>query len=252
MAKPDIRIFPTLEEASWAAATRFEDLARLADLAKRVFSAALSGGSTPRLLYRILGSPVLASRIHWENIHLFQADERCVMPDHPESNYRMIRQELLDNAQIPEENFHRIPAELQDREKACWEFADELARVLKPKHDEWPRLDLIFLGMGSDGHTASLFPGTTALSEHVLWVCPNYIEKYNKHRITMTFPVLKAAAEVIFLVSGGEKAEVLRKVLEGPPGQLPAQRVQPLNGRLSWFVDEPAARLLSTATRGDA
>jgi 6-phosphogluconolactonase len=234
---------------SWAAATRFEELARIKAREKRIFAAALSGGSTPRHLYEILGSPGFSSRVSWQNVHLFQVDERCVPPDHPGSNYRMIREALLENAPLPEANFHRLAGELPDREQACREYAGVMARVLSAvsRRGAWPRLDLIYLGMGPDGHTASLFPGTAALEEETAWVCPNYVEKLKMHRLTMTFRLLNAAANLVFLVAGADKAEVVRQVVEGSPGQFPAQRVHPVEGRLSWFLDEAAAHLLSPA-----
>ena len=250
MPKPKIRIFPDLEQLSWAAATRLEDLARLKAIEKKIFSVALSGGATPKRLYEILGSPIFAGRIRWQYVHLFQVDERCVPPDHPESNYRMIRRALLGSGSLPEGNFRRMGRDQRDLKQASREYAEELARVLQPKGGEWPRFDLVFLGMGPDGHTASLFPGTEALEEQVSWVVPNYVEKLKMHRLTLTFPVLNAAANAIFLVSGADKAELLRQVLEGPPGQFPAQKIQPANGRLSWFLDEAAAQLLSAETRG--
>jgi len=253
MPKPEIRIFPDLEHLSWAAATRFEQLARIKAVEKKLFSAALSGGSTPRRLYEILGSEVFAGRVRWQDVHLFQVDERCVPPDDPESNYRMVREALLATSPLPETNFHRLAGELADHEKACREYAEIMRSVLAPSPGAWPRLELVFLGMGPDGHTASLFPGSPALGEQKAWVCPNYLEKLGKIRLTMTFSVLNAAANVIFLVSGGDKAEVLRQVLEGPRGRFPAQGIDPQGaGRLSWFLDEAAARLLSRATRGDS
>jgi 6-phosphogluconolactonase len=163
----------------------------------------------------------------------------------------MIREALLDKADIPAENFHRMQAEQEDLDEAARDYAHELARVLQPQDGDWPRLDMVFLGMGPDGHTASLFPGTAALEEQTVWVRPNHVERLGLRRLTMTFPALNAAAHVIFMVAGADKAEALRKVLEGPPGQFPAQRVQPLNGSLSWFLDEAAARKLSPATRGE-
>jgi 6-phosphogluconolactonase len=184
----------------------------------------------------------------WQNIHLFQVDERCVPPDHSESNYRMLHETLLSAAPIPEANFHRMAAEQADLAQASREYAEQLDRVVRLRQGDFPRLDLIVLGMGADGHTASLFPDTAALEEKVAWVRPNYVEKLKMHRLTMTLPVLNAAAEVVFLISGAEKAEVLRQVLEGPPGNFPAQCIQPVNGRLTWFVDEAAARLLTGAT----
>jgi len=250
MVKQSIRIFPSLEEMSWAAACAFEDQARVKAMEKKTFSAALSGGLTPRLFYQILGSPALAGRIQWKNVQLFQVDERCVPPDHPDSNYRMIREALLDHADIPAANFHPMPVEQSDLEQAAREYAHELSRILQPYDGDTPRLDMVFLGMGPDGHTASLFPGTSALEEQTLWVLPNHVERLGMRRLTMTLPLLNAAAHVVFLVAGADKADALRRVLEGLPGQLPAQRIRPADGTLSWFLDEAAARKLGPAPGG--
>ncbi len=248
MSHPNIQVFENLDDLSAAAARRFEMLARQKVSPGHVFSVALSGGSTPRRLYQMLADPAL--HVPWDRVHLFQVDERCVPPDDPESNYRMIREALLSSAPIPKDNFHRIAAEREDRDEAARDYAAELGRTLQPKGGGWPCFDLIFLGMGADGHTASLFPSSAALLERKLWVCPNYSERLGKHRITLTFPVLNAAAEIIFLVSGDEKAETLRQVLEGPPGIFPAQGVKPHNGLLSWFVDKRSARLLGPSADG--
>ncbi len=250
MIKNQVRVFSGLEQMSWAAASAFEDLARLKLIEGKPLSTALSGGLTPRLLYQILASPALAGRIKWKNIQLFQVDERCVPPDHPDSNYRMIHEALLAGADIPAENFHRMQAEQADLEQAARDYALELARVLTPENGQRPRLDIVFLGMGPDGHTASLFPGTPALEEQSVWVRPNHVERLGMSRLTMTLPLLNAAAHVMFLVAGADKAETLRKVLEGPPGQLPAQLIQPPDGSLEWFLDEAAARKLSPIVRG--
>jgi 6-phosphogluconolactonase len=244
MPKPEVRIFPNLEELSLEAARRFEELANLHVAQKKLLSAALSGGSTPKRLYELLASP--GHRIPWNRVELFQVDERCVPPDHPESNYKMIREALLDHVQIPVSNFHRMAAEKPDRDEAARKYAQEMAQVLKPSKDDWPHLDLVFLGMGPDGHTASLFPCSEALDEHVLWVRPNFSARMGNFRLTLTLPVLNAASEVIFLISGADKAETLRDVIEGPSrhSQLPAQGVQPVHGRLNWYLDQAAARLL--------
>jgi 6-phosphogluconolactonase len=182
--------------------------------------------------------------VKWTNVHLFQVDERCVPPDDVQSNYRMIRHAMLETSPLPAENFHRMAAERPDRETAAREYAEELSRVLRPASGEWPRLDMVFLGMGPDGHTASLFPGSPALAERTEWVVPNFVAKLNSFRLTLTLPVLNAAAHVIFLIAGEDKAETLRQVLEGPDGQFPAQLINPSRGRLSWFLDKSAAKLL--------
>ncbi len=244
IVNPEIRIFDGLEPLSWAAATRLEEQARVKAIEKKPLTVALSGGSTPKLLFELLASPNFQGRIRWSNLHLFQVDERCVPPDDLQSNYRMIRQALLESVPLPEGNFHRMAAERPDRDQAAQEYGEEIAQVLHPAPEEWPRFDLILLGMGPDGHTASLFPGSQALQERRAWVTPNFAPKLNSFRLTLTLPVLNAAAHVIFLVAGGDKAETLQQVLEGPAGQFPAQLIQPANGKLSWFLDESAAHLL--------
>jgi 6-phosphogluconolactonase len=244
MTDPEICIFDGLEPLVGAAAARFEEQARVKAIERRLFAVALSGGSTPKPLYALLGSSTFAGRVRWSGVHLFQVDERCVAPDDPQSNYRMIREALLGSAPLPAENFHRMEAERVDRDAAARDYADDLARTLHPAPGECPRLDLIFLGMGADGHTASLFPGSAALAEHAAWVVPNFASALNSYRLTLTLPVLNAAAHVIFLVAGADKAETVRQVLEGPEGRFPAQFVQPASGRLSWFLDRGAAERL--------
>jgi 6-phosphogluconolactonase len=242
----EIKVFPTLEEMSLQAASRLARLANQRVAENKLFTVALSGGSTPRRLYEKLGAAPLADRIPWTRTHLFQVDERCVPPDHVESNYRMIRETLLSQGAVPESNFHRMAAELDDRDEAARQYAEEIGRVLRPKPNEWPRLDLVFLGMGSDGHTASLFPGSDALDVRILWVVPNYVEKFKAYRLTLTLPVLNAAASIIFLVAGADKAETVRQVLDasGEPDRFPAQRIRPANGQVSWYLEEAAAALL--------
>lgn len=243
-AKPEVKVFPNLEELSQAAARRFEELTNARARENKNFAAALSGGSTPARLYELLASPNRS--IPWARVQLFQVDERCVPPDHPESNYKMIRAALLQHISIPVSNFHRMAAENPDRDAASRQYAGEMEEVLHPGQGEWPRMDLVFLGMGTDGHTASLFPGSPALNEYELWVRPNYSDRLKSFRLTLTYPVLNAAAQVIFLVAGADKAETLRDVFDGArrtPG-FPAQGVQPVNGRLSWYLDQAAARLL--------
>jgi len=245
MSIPEIRVFEDREHLYWAAATRFEQLARVKAIEKKALSVALSGGSTPRPLYEILGSATFAGRVRWTNVQLFQVDERTVPPTDPQSNYRLIREAMLDSAPLPPENFHRMEAERPDREQAARDYTEELRRVVPLGAGGFPQLDLVFLGMGPDGHTASLFPGTPALMEHAAWVVANPVAQLNTWRLTLTLPVLNAAAHVIFIVAGEDKAERLREVLENPAAGLPAQKVQPVNGRVSWFLDQEAARCLS-------
>ncbi len=246
MSETKIQIFPDLEVLSRAAAVRFTELARERIQQGRIISAALSGGSTPKTFLEILASPEFSQRIPWESVHLFQVDERCVSPENLQSNYRMIHGSLLRPVPGAAENFHRMKAEHEDREGVSAEYAAEIAAVLAPREGRLPSFDLVFLGLGPDGHTASLFPYSSALAENSRLVCPNYVEKLQMHRLTLTYPVLNAAAEVVFLVSGSGKAEILRQVLEGPRDTkvLPAQGVRPTEGSVTWYLDRAAANLL--------
>ena len=251
MSETRVQTFPGLEELSRAAAARFTGLARERGQQGKVFSAALSGGTTPQKFLELLASPEFSQRVPWESVHLFQVDERCVPPDDLQSNYRMIRGSLLGPAPGAAANFHRMKAEQEDRDAASAEYAADMAKALAPAEGRAPRFDLIFLGLGPDGHTASLFPGSAALAESSKWVCPNYVEKLKTHRLTLTYPVLNAAREIVFLVSGSGKAEILRQVMEGPRNaeSYPAQGVQPAEGSVTWYVDGPASRLLNPRHR---
>lgn len=249
MAAADVRIFPALKELSESAAERISEIAEGAAAQGKNAAVALSGGGTPRALYELLSTGRFARRIPWDRLQIFQVDERAVPPDDAQSNYRMIRQALLDRVPEAAAHFHRIAAERQDLESAANEYAEEIRAELSPSRNGWPRFDLILLGMGDDGHTASLFPSTHALDEAGRVVVPNFVPRLGVSRVTLTFPVLNAAAEVIFLVAGAKKAPRLKDVIEGPPGSCPAQRVRPVSGRLSWYVDEAAAELLSGRQR---
>ena len=246
MSETKVKIFSGLEDLSRAAAVRFTELARERVQQGKVFTAALSGGSTPRTFLEILAGPEFSQRIQWESVHLFQVDERCVPPEHLQSNYRMIHGTLLRLVPSAADNFHRMKAELGDREAASAEYEEEIRSVLASPDELLPRFDLIFLGLGSDGHTASLFPGSAALAESSKWVCPNYVEKLQMHRLTLTYPVLNAASEIVFLVAGEGKSEILRQVLEGgrEPKRFPAQGIQPVEGGLNWYLDRAAAQHL--------
>lgn len=229
-----------------AAAQHFIAIARRAIRKRGRFAAALAGGSTPRGTYQALADSRQSEAVEWSRVQVFWGDERCVPPDRPESNYRMARETLLDHVPIPTDNVHRIQGELAP-ERAAVSYQAALrefftAPGIAPRP---PRFDLILLGMGADGHAASLFPGTRALQEEKRWVVAQYVEKLDRWRISLTLPVLNAAANVIFLVSGSEKAEALREALapDGSP-ELPARMVNPANGELLWLVDAEAAALL--------
>lgn len=247
--KPEIRI---LADANLLARTAAEEFAGRAEEAVRVggsFTVALSGGTTPRALFGLLAGEEDASlrgRLPWGRVQVFWGDERHVPPDHPDSNYRMTVETLLSRVPVPPENIHRIQSEDPDAGKVAEAYEQTLRRSFRLPEGQLPRFDLILLGMGPDGHTASLFPGTPALHERKRLVVAQWVEKLRTHRITLTPPVLNNAALIMFLVSGADKAETLRAVLLGEyqPERLPAQLVQPTNGRLLWLVDQAAARHL--------
>ncbi len=222
-------------------------LAKEAVGANRRLSVALSGGSTPKTMFEMLASPPFAGQVPWDSIDLFWGDERCVAPDHKDSNYRMTKEALLDRAPIPAANIRRIPAEKTPPASAAAEYQATLADYFHLKAGELPRFDLVYLGMGDDGHTASLFPGTKALAETERFVVQNYVDKFQSYRVTLTADAINNGKCVAFLLAGEGKAGRLKEVLEGPrdPDRLPSQRIAPSNGKLMFVLDKGAARLLS-------
>jgi len=233
-----LEIVPDSVSLVETAASLFMERAIAAVAARGRFSIALSGGSTPREVYARLASPDYADRIPWQSVHFFWGDERCVPPAHPDSNYRMVAESLLNHVPIPVENIHRIQGEL-----APSQAADRYETELRAFFGEPPAFDLVFLGLGEDGHTASLFPGSPALAESARWAVaaehptppPPLVS-----RVTLTFSVLNAARQVLFLVSGAGKAPRLAEIRRGAT-DLPAARVQPAGGDLLWLVDQAAA-----------
>jgi 6-phosphogluconolactonase len=214
-----------------------------------VFSIALSGGSTPRRLYALLADdPALRAQIPWERIHFFWGDERHVSPDHPDSNYRMSDTALLSKVPIPATNIHRMRAENPDAAKAAADYEQEIRRFFKIESGQLPRFNCVLLGMGSDGHTASLFPGTAALAETWRLVVSNWVKKFQSYRMTLSLPVINNADYILFLVAGREKAETLKAVLEGDSKTMrfPVQYIQPTHGQLTWLLDQPAGSRLKT------
>jgi 6-phosphogluconolactonase len=239
-----IQILPAPADLFHAAAEEFVRIGNLAITARGRFTVALSGGSTPKSLYSLLAAQHTTFR--WDRTFLFFGDERHVPPDHPDSNYRMVNEALLAQISIPAENVFRVKAENPDAADTALEYENELRRFFALQSSEFPRFDLILLGMGPDGHTASLFPGSEGLKEQSRLVIANWVEKFNAHRITFTFPALNHAAEVMFLASGPDKADIVHQILEGrhtPP--YPSQQVQPIDGKLLWMLDEAAAAKLS-------
>jgi len=238
-----IRVLPDAAALADAAARHVVESAQAAIQARGAFSIALSGGSTPRELHRRLASPPLLEQTDWSHVHVFFGDERCVPPDHADSNYRMAYETLLSRVPVPEAQIHRMKGELQPAEAAS-DYEQQLHAFFG---NEPPRLDLILLGMGDNGHTASLFPGLTAVHEQQRWVVAEYVGEVSMWRITLTPYVINLGREALFLVSGSGKAAMLRSVLEGPfaPDERPAQIVRPSPGEVMWLVDAAAAADLS-------
>jgi 6-phosphogluconolactonase len=248
-----IRRLPDPEAVSRAAAQDLVDLGRAAIAERGRFCVALSGGATPRRMYEILADAPRWAQLDWRHVEFFWGDERAVGPEHPESNYGTASA-LLGKLGVMPARIHRIRGELADAEAAATRYQEELARVFAVEDEGLPPIfDLILLGMGADGHTASLFPYTQALVERRRWVVGYTVPRLGKARITMTPPLLNRAAEIRLLVTGGDKAGVLREALEGPrdPERLPVQLVVPEAGRLVWLVDRAAAAQLNP-DRGQA
>jgi len=246
----EIQVLSDPQELSRVAADEFVRLADEAVLTRGLFVVALAGGSTPKMLYSLLASDAYRARVPWEKIHFFWGDERHVPPDHKDSNFRMTQETMLSRVSVPAANVHRIKSENPDARKAAPEYEKELRDFFtahKLLANGLPQFDLVLLGMGPDGHTASLFPGTHAVRERERWVAAPWVDKFQTYRITLTPPVINNAAYILFFVSGDEKAETLRAVLEGAEEseRYPSQTVRPTNGTLRWLVDRAAARLLS-------
>jgi 6-phosphogluconolactonase len=244
---PTIQIFPNLEELSRAAAHLFVRLAKEAVLERGRFLATLSGGGTPQTLYRLLSQPPFAEQMPWARTHLFWGDERLVPPEHPESSHGMTARLLLNHVPIPPENVHRALGEVGG-DTAVADYITQLAQLNPP--NPWPLFDLVLLGMGHDGHTASLFPGPITLAEQtepVIAVTADY-EGRPAQRLSFTPLVINDARHILFLATGAKKAAALHAVLEGlaDPQTWPAQRIQPHNGTIIWLVDEAAARQLAS------
>jgi 6-phosphogluconolactonase len=242
----EIRTFSTPQELFHAAAEEIIEAAKRSIAERDRFSIALSGGSTPKSLYSLIAANA-SSSLPWDKIFFFFGDERHVPPTDAESNYRMAQEAILSKIPVPAENVFRVPAENPDASAAAESYEQTLRKFFTLKSGEFPRFDVILLGMGPDGHTASLFPGTAALKEKSRLVVANWVETLHTHRITLTLPVLNAARTVLFLVSGADKAGVLHEVLEGsgPAEKYPSKLVRPTAGQLIWMTDRAAASELS-------
>lgn len=248
----DVRILTDLGAIAKRAAQEFLQAATAAVAEKHSFSVALAGGSTPKALYALLVNDAgLRAQLPWDKMQLYFGDERNVAPDHADSNFRMATETLISKAPLKPEQVFRIKGEYQDTEKAAQEYEQALRASFKLGDGQFPKFDLVLLGMGNEGHTLSLFPGTKALHETKRLVVRNWVGKLYTERITLTAPVASQAAHAIFMVTGADKAPALKGVLEGPyePEQLPAQMIQPQNGKLLWLVDTAAGGMLTTGIR---
>ena len=244
----DVVIFPDAASLTKRAADEFVKSVNEAIAEKGSFTVALAGGSTPKALYSLLTEdPAYSSKIAWQKMHFFFGDERHAPPDNSESNFHMANQTLFSKGLVKPEQITRIRGEYADTEKAALEYEQALRAYFKLRDGEYPRFDLVLLGMGEEGHTLSLFPGTKALHATNRVVVRNWIGKLYTERITLTVPAANQAKRVIFSVTRDDKALALKAVLEGPyePEQLPAQFIQPVNGSLLWLVDQAAGSKLS-------
>jgi 6-phosphogluconolactonase len=245
-----LEVLPDAVAVAQAAAEVFVAVAARANKEGSPFRVALAGGTTPKMLYALLASPSYRSRVSWDDVSFFFGDERSVPPDHPDSNYRMAHDALFGPLGIKDERMHRMKPEAADLNTAAAAYEAVLRTVFEGNP---PRFDLLLLGMGPDGHTASLFPGNAALRERTRWVVPVFdAPKLPPERLTLTIPVLNDARQVLFVVTGPDKAQALRQVLQGDgePDQYPAKFIRPGADRLLWLVDEAAGSALDRG--GDA
>lgn len=239
---PVLHVHSDLEQLSRACAARWVALCDRAIAERQAFHVALAGGSTPRRLYTLLAEEEFSGRTDWSRVHVYFGDERSVPPDHPDSNYRMAREQLLDHVPIPAEQIHPILAAPESIEQDAASYA-KVIRCNAPLGPEGiPHFDLMLLGIGPDGHTASLFPDTDILEQRTLLVAPVYVERMKTWRVSMTYPVLDRARCLLFQVAGAEKAQIIARVFGPPTDQapLPVQRIHP-EGAVEWHIDRAAA-----------
>lgn len=239
-----VLIYPDNDALSHAAARHIVQLANESIVTHGRFTLALSGGSTPKTLYSLLGSEPYRSQINWALVEIFWSDERCVPPESEESNFHLAQETLLQQIPLPPSQIHRMPADEPDRDAASQAYSLEIQKVFGT--NRVPSFDLLHLGMGPEGHTASLFPHQPSLHEQERLVMPVTVPKPPPPRLTFTPPLLNAAIHVLFLVTGADKAEALQAVLEGPyqPDEYPAQVVRPTKGEVTWIIDTAAAAKL--------
>jgi len=246
--KPELTVVDDATALADAAARAIVEIAEEAVSARRRFTVALAGGNTPRTTYERLAAAPLREQMPWDRTWIFFGDERAVPPDHPESNYRMANAALLSKVPVPAAHVARLRGEAEDADVAAAEYSKLMTEVFGSRRGELPSFDLILLGMGIDGHIASLFPGSPVLKEVFRPVAAVHAAAASiPQRMTFTLPLINAAARVMFLVAGGEKAKVVKAVLNDASSGLPASMVRPTAGRLTWLLDKSAAALLATA-----
>ncbi len=243
--QPELEIYSQTERLYQAAAERISQILELQLRSKEIATFVLTGGNTPKPVYEFLVTAPQRSRLDWDRIHFFWGDERCVPPDHPDSNFGMAWKALLSRINVTPSHIHRITSEFQNSEIAAFDYEREIRKVLPGSGI--PSFDLVLLGMGEDGHTASLFPGTEWNEERLVVV--NYVQKLDAKRITMTPRLLNEARTIIFLLVGRRKAKALSGVLEDSTSDYPAKRIRPSKGRLIWMIDSSAASLLKSSSR---
>ncbi len=244
-----LRIFSDLNDLSSGATERILVLLKRAISERGEFHIALAGGTTPRQLYQRLGSPRFADHIPWDKIHLYFGDERSVPPDHPDSNYRMVQDSLISRVPFAKEHIHRIHGELPDLSQAARDYATTLQTNLPKSPCGQVQFDLVLLGMGNDGHVASLFPDTPILQQYNALVDTVHVAKLDAWRISITFPVIDNARNIMILVSGDQKADIVRRVFSNTSSaDLPVQMIKP-KGQCEWYLDNAAAQLLPESLR---
>ncbi len=236
----NVEILSDLNAISREAASLFINASRDSIAAREKFAVAISGGSTPRRLYTLLSSSPCRDQVDWQKVHFFWADERCVPKEDEASNFKIVFDRLLSKVPIPNENIHRIKGE-EEPEKAARDYEADIKEFFEASG--LPVFDLVLLGMGEDGHTASLFPGSKSLEETARLVAPVYTEKSDQNRVTLTLAVLNNAAQILFLVAGTSKATVLSEILSDgeKKREFPAGRIRPLQGKVIWLIDREAA-----------
>jgi len=250
-SKPEIIITDDPTQLARTGAGIFRTAAKHCVTQRNLFSVAISGGSTPRDMHRLLAEEPYRSDIPWKKTHIFWADERCVPMNDPASNYGLAKKDFLEQIPIPPEQIHFMPGGFAPEEGAR-KYQEEVEGFFQHMQEDFPVFDLIFLGIGKDGHTASLFLGARSPSESDRWVMAVKGGNPDVYRLTLTYDVLNGAKGVYFLVSGKEKAPIVRTVLESKEARLPAQKIQPVKGKLTWLLDKEAASLLSKEMIRDA